>query len=126
MHNNPSLPPQPLLSSGYYILGDSILVCISGITFDIRINAWCYNLEIVADRTKTLTFTHPAPLVDHFDSLLPKIGYKRLDDKKQVRSLEVLFQTAPEIQDTWVAGINEDQITSSPKVSEAESDDDAF
>lgn len=111
----PNLPPTPKLGTGYYVFGDSVLVHISGIIFDHLIKDWVYCMEIVADKTKSLSTDSISPIVTDLDRILPSLDPKRIESKNGVKTLEVLF-SASEPASAWESSLNEE-----PIVSEAES-----
>lgn len=115
-----TLPPTSKLGSGYYVFGDTVLVHISGITFDPLVQDWVYNMEVVADKTKTFGSGMATPLVSGIDSIIHSLDPKRIDDQGARKTLEVLF-SASEPATAWESSINEE-----PIVSEAESDPDEF
>lgn len=114
---NKTLPPTPKLGSGYYVFGDSILVHISGITFDDLTQDWVYNMEVVADKTKTFGNGKATPFVADIDRIIHNLSPKKVDNQGARKTLEVLFSASESIN-AWESSINED-----PIVSEAESED---
>jgi len=109
--SKPSLPPTPKLGTGYYLLGDSVLVHISGIIFDTLVQDWCYVMEVVADKTKTFGAGKATPIVSDIDNVIHSLHPRRIDDKGARKTLEVLF-SASESTNAWESSINENPIVS--------------
>lgn len=116
MSDNSSTAPTPKLGIGYYVLAEHILVKIHGIIWDSGPNRWCYDLEVVADKTKHFSSLtrHPVP-IEIIDRLMTEDVYKPLSNDQR-RTIEVLFDTATEAEgSSW-----EQQLTSNPHVSVAD------
>lgn len=108
---NNTLPPTPKLGSGYYVFGDTVLVHISGITFDPLVQDWVYNMEVVADKSKSFGAGKATPIVSDIDNVIHSLHPKRIDDKGARKTLEVLFSASESIN-AWESSINEDPIVS--------------
>lgn len=96
---------------GYYLFASSVLIHISGTHFNEIIGDWCYDMEIIADKTKSFGSGQAAPTVTDFDRIINTVEFERLESKGAMKSLEVLF-TATESTNAWESGINEEPIVS--------------